>query len=321
MIIVKAPLRLPLGGGGTDLPAYCSKHGGHLITASINKYIYITINRPVTSDEIKLFYSQIEIVKDINDIKHNIIRECLRYFNIKYPIEINSSADISASTGMGSSSAFTVALLMGLSRLKGVTKSLLEIAELACQIEIDILKSPIGKQDQYASALGGINELHIDKEGGVIVNPLDVDIHELENRLLIFYTGQTRDANVILSEQNKRIEIDSTFLMHEIKRLGIEIKKSLIEGDIDYFGYLLNKHWVLKKQFSTKMSSSDIDVYYSHAMGNGAIGGKIMGAGGGGFLLLCSKESKRKILKEAMLSLGLKYMDFRFEFEGAKIIW
>jgi D-glycero-alpha-D-manno-heptose-7-phosphate kinase len=330
MLIIRTPFRLPLGGGGTDLPAYYKQFGGQLLTASINRYMFVMINEPVTSDKIKLYHHGKETVdiSDIDKIEHGILRESLKLHKINRPVEIGSMADIEAGTGMGSSSVFAVGLLAGLNALERKFVSPVEIAEEACSVEIDILNKPIGKQDQYAAALGGINELIIDKTGKVTVNPFKLDketIVELENRLLMFYTKTSRDANEILAEQSKKIEDDSmvdttAFIMDRIKEIGINIKDALLMGDIDLFGLLLNKHWYLKKGISKKMSSMNIDWAYEKALQNGAIGGKLMGAGGGGFLLLCCKNGKRKELKEVMIRAGLKYMDFRFEFEGVKIL-
>lgn len=312
MIIVRVPLRLPLGGGGTDLPDYREHFGGHLITASIDKYIYITINQPVTSDKIKLFYSQIEEVDSVDQVKHNIIRECLNLFNVKESIEINTSADLAGSTGMGSSSAFTVGLILGLSKLYNINNSNEIMSELACHVEIDILKSPIGKQDHYASALGGVNELLISKSNRVEVNPVEFDYKKFEDRLLMFYTNTQRSANEVLKEVN----IEG---LHEIKQIGNYIHSSLISNDVDTFGELLHQHWLVKRSMSSKMSTEFIDSCYQKALNNGVIGGKIMGAGGGGFLLLCCQKGRRETLKNEM-SKYMKFMDFKFEFEGAKII-
>jgi D-glycero-alpha-D-manno-heptose-7-phosphate kinase len=326
MIIVRVPFRLPLGGGGSDLPAYYKKYEGSLITSTINKYMYVSINEPIASDKIKLYYKYTEIrdVKDIDKIEHNIIRECLLLHNIQKPIEIGSMADIEAQTGMGSSSVFTVGLLAGLNILKRKFLSQHEIAEEACYVEIDLVGKPIGKQDQYAAAYGGINKLFIDKRGNVTVSPIHLSqdtIFELENRLLMFYTGISRDANEVLADQGKKIEDKSSIdYMHTIKQIGIEIEHTLMKGNVTEFGRLLNHHWTIKKEVSTKMTNSKINDLYTLAQSSGAIGGKIMGAGGGGFFLLCAKEGQRQKLKTTMEKSGLKYMDFRFEFEGVKII-
>ena len=328
MIIVRAPFRLPLGGGGTDIPSYYSKYNGSLITASINKYMFVNINNPALTNHIKIGYSKIEIVDldSINNIQHEIVRETLKYLNIKKPIEIHSMADLASGTGMGSSSSYTIALLKGLNTMERRFISLQDLAEEACKIEMDLCKKPIGKQDQYAATFGGINYLNIDKQGKVIVEPLIIKqetIYELENRLMMFYTNINRDTNNIISEQSNKIKINesiATESMHNIKKIGENIKETLLNDDIDNFGYFLHMHWLEKKKISTQMSNTNIDKWYDIGMNNGALGGKIMGAGGGGFLLFCAKQNERKRLRLAMENEGLKYMDFKFDFEGVKVI-
>lgn len=328
MIVVRTPFRLPLGGGGTDLPSYYKKNEGFLITAAINKYMYININQPAIVDKIKLNYSKVEIVNidDVNLLKHDIVRETLKYLKIRRPIEIGSMADLSAGTGMGSSSSYTVGLLKGLNQMLRRYISIHDLAEEACKIEIDLCGKPIGKQDQYAAAYGGIIQLEIDQLGDVAVTPLNLDhevIYELENRLLMFYTDIQRDANKILSEQSNKAEVNEKIVlesMNQIKEIGYSVKKALIEDDIDKFGELLHEHWTVKKRISNKMSNPDIDRWYNLGLKNGGLGGKIMGAGGGGFLLLCVKNGSRKHLRKTMENAGLKYMDFRFDFEGSKTI-
>jgi len=334
MIIVRAPFRLPLGGGGTDLPAYYKDHGGSLITAAINKYMYISINEPAVVDKIKINYSKVEIVNpnEIQNIKHDIVRETLKYLEINTPLEVSSMADLSAGTGMGSSSSYAVGLLKALNQLKRKYISIQELAEEACKVEIDLIGKPIGKQDQYAAAFGGIIQLDINKQGVVTVTPLNLDqevILELENRLMMFYTNIDRDANKILAEQSQKInnsnkksvdENSALESMHKIKEIGHEIKQALIKGNIDKLGKLLNEHWLVKKSISNQMSNSQIDDWYKQAQMHGALGGKIMGAGGGGFLLLCVENGRRKELRKAMEEMGLKYMDYRFDWEGVKIL-
>ena len=328
MIIIRAPFRLPIGGGGTDLPSYYKNYGGSLITASINKYMFININEPAIVNKIKLNYSKVEIVNldEIDSIKHEIVRESLKLLKIRRPLEIGSMADLSAGTGMGSSSSYTVALLHGLNTMLRRHLSLQELAEEACKVEIELIGKPIGKQDQYAATYGGIIQLEIDKSGKVSVNPLLLDheiIYELENRLLMFYTNIERDANKILGEQSEKAGRDEESViksMHNIKEIGHHIKQSLISGDLDTFGNLLHEHWLEKKKISNNMSSVTIDHWYEVGMKNGAHGGKIMGAGGGGFLLLCSRAGERRKLRKAMEAIGLKYMDFKFDFEGVKAL-
>ena len=329
MIIVKVPFRLPIGGGGTDLPAYYKKWNCQLITATIDKYMYISINKPVAGNAIKLYYKYNETVhpSQVDAIKHDIIRESLKLYNIDFPIEIGSMSEIEAGTGMGSSSAFTVGLLTGLNALNKTYLSPLEIAEQACYVEMILVGKPIGKQDQYATAIGGINQLNIDKNGYVYVSAVNLDseiIHEMENRLMMFVTPFTRNANDILSEQTNKLSDngDNEVLecMHEIRLIGEKIKSSLINGDIDMFGNLLDEHWRAKKNVSSKMSNNFIDSCYDIAMRNGALGGKIMGAGGGGLFLFCLKAGNRRHFKKTMENAGLQNMNFRFEFDGVKIL-
>lgn len=332
MITVRAPFRLPLGGGGTDLPSYYHKNDGFLITAAINKYMFMNINVPAIVNKIKIQYSKVESVNldEIEKIEHEIVRESLKYLKINSPVEISSMADLSAGTGMGSSSSYTVALLKGLNAMLKRDISTHDLAEEACKVEIDLIGKPIGKQDQYAAAYGGLIQLDIDRLGNVKVTPLNLDtevIYELENRLLMFYTGKERDANSILGEQSEKIKkakagSQNTALayMDKIKSIGYKIKDSLLSEDIDGFGKLMHEHWLTKKSVSDKMSNSEIDTWYDLAMSNGAIGGKIMGAGGGGFLLLCVENGKRKHLRKTMEQSGLKYMDFKFDWEGAKVL-
>lgn len=328
MIVVRAPFRLPLGGGGTDLPSYYKKYEGFLITAAINKYMFISINEPAVIDKIKINYSKVEIVdvQNIDSIKHEIVREALKYLKIKKPIEIASMADLSAGTGMGSSSSYTVGLLKGLNQMLRRYISVHEMAEEACKVEIDLIGKPIGKQDQFAAAYGGIIQLQIDLLGNVTVTPLQLDheiICELENRLMMFYTNIERNANDILAEQSKKAEVNEIIAiesMHKIKEIGYQVKDSLIKGDVDNFGELLNQHWLEKKRISDKMSNNKINDWYELAMKNGAIGGKVMGAGGGGFMLFCVKNGKRKHLRKTLENDGLKYMDFKFDFEGVKTL-
>jgi len=337
MIVVRAPFRLPLGGGGTDLPSYYHKYEGFLITAAINKYMYININEPAIINKIKINYSKVETidVDKIYELKHDIVRESLNYLKIKVPLEISSMADLSAGTGMGSSSSYTVGLLQGLNTMLRRRISLKDLAEEACKVEIELIGKPIGKQDQYASAYGGIIQLEIDRLGNVNVTPLNLDqeiIYELENRLMMFYTNIERDANTILAEQSKNIASGVTSnerqvtsnnvieVMHKIKEIGYEVKEALLKGDICEFGKLLNEHWLTKKKVSNQMSNTKIDEWYSTAMKNGALGGKVMGAGGGGFMLFCVGNGKRKHLRKTLEDSGLKYMDFKFDWEGVKTL-
>lgn len=328
MILSRTPFRLPLGGGGTDLPSYYHKYEGYLITAAINKYMYLSINTPAVVDTIKINYSKVEIVDrdKMHTIKHDIVREVLRFLKVHEAIEINSMADLSAGTGLGSSSSYTVGLLRALNVLKRRYVSVQQLAEEACQIEIELIGKPIGKQDQYAAAFGGINALEIDTLGSVKVCPIKINqetVYELEHRLLMFYTHIQRDANEILAEQSEKARKDDEIAvqsMHRIKEIGREIKRALEHDDVCGFGKLLHDHWIEKKKISEKMTNPKIDQWYEKALEQGAIGGKLMGAGGGGFLLFCVENGKRKQVRSAMEAEGLRYMDFQFDWEGSKVL-
>lgn len=325
MIITQTPFRVTLGGGGTDLKSYYSSFGGFILAAAINKYVYITINRRTIDNIIWLSYSKIETIDKIEDIKHELIREALKLMKINSGIEIHSITEVSSGTGLGSSGTFTVGLLNALHAYRRQYVPRKDLAELACKIEIDMLHKPIGKQDQYMATFGGITCLDIDKNGKVKVSPLRIHqdvIDELERNILFFYTGIRRESSYVLNEQNKAAQgRDKKILcaMHAIKALGKEIKVSLEKGRSDRFGKLLDEHWKIKKTISNKISTADIDEWYRFAKKNGALGGKVMGAGGGGFLMLYCRENKQK-LREAFARRGLVEMRCKFDFEGSKII-
>lgn len=326
MIITRTPFRLPLGGGGTDLPRYYEKYGGFLITATINKYMFININRPSLVDKIKVNYSKTEIVDTAEELHHELVRESLKLLQIGAPIEIHSMADLAGGTGLGSSSTYTVGLLNGLNIIIKNHISTQELAELACKVEIELVGKPIGKQDQYAAAFGGIIALDISKKGEVKVIELDLHtevIRDFEHHLMMFYTDIERNADEILAEQSQKAQEDDDTVvecMHQIKEIGYSSKDAIISGDYVKFGKLLNDHWQVKKKISDKMANSQINEWYEIAMNNGALGGKIMGAGGGGFFLFCADNGKRKHLRATMEKAGLRYMDFRFDFEGSKVL-
>lgn len=327
MIAVRTPFRISLGGGGTDLPAYYENYEGHLITCAIDKYIYLYLNEPSTSDKLKLYYSKVEILDyaELNDIQHNIIRESLKFFGMKRPLEIASMADIEAGTGMGSSSSFTVALLAGLNLLNRRVISAQCLAEEACHIEIEKVGKKIGKQDQYISAYGGIQEMHISKSGKVKMTPLPLKkdfISELEYRLLLFYTNIKRPAGLVLDQQSDNLKaklLSVTKTMHKIKELGLMVKDALLNENINELGLIFDEHWNEKRSISNT-SSLKINEWYDLGLVNGAIGGKLIGAGGGGFLLFVCQEGRRKELINTMEKEGLKFVDFRFDFEGVKIL-
>ena len=324
MIMTRSPLRISLGGGGTDLPSYYQDHSGFLVAAAIDRYVYILMHQRFVP-RIFLKYSQMEEVDRIDDIHHPLIREALRLVGWEdLRLEINSMADVPAGTGLGSSGSFTTALLKALHvGMKNLVHPA-ELAEQACKLEIDILKEPVGKQDQYIAAFGGITCFRFLPNGQVEVWPLKISqrtLYDMEDHLLLFFTGYTRSASAILKEQDsrsKKNEPEMIANMHFVKQLGRDIKDALEGGDLQRFGELMNTHWEYKKGRSKSMSNERIDHWYQLARKNGALGGKLIGAGGGGFLMfLCQEGSK---VREVMADQGLEEVRFRFDFEGTKVI-
>lgn len=324
MIIARSPLRVTLGGGGTDLPSYYEKFGGFLIAAAIDRYVYITIHETFV-DYLIAKYSKMEKVRKVDDIKHPIIREALKMLDIDCAYwEMSSMADIPAGTGLGSSGSFTTALLKALHTYKRNLIHPKELAEQACYLEINRLGEPIGKQDQYIAAYGGVTCFEFAKNGRVKAYPLKIDkeiLYDLEDNLLLFFTGYCRSAASILKEQHsKSLKNDKTMIesIHFIKNLGIQSKKALEKGELRKFGELMNVHWEYKKKRSGQMSNPKIDRWYNLATQNGAIGGKLIGAGGGGFLMFYADDKVK--LRHAMMGAGLEEVRFRFDFEGTKLI-
>jgi D-glycero-alpha-D-manno-heptose-7-phosphate kinase len=326
MIITRTPFRVTLGGGGTDLPSFYSEYGGFVLAVSIDKYMYLNVNTPILEDFIRVQYSKTEIVNHAEDVQHTLAREALRFFNIQNGIEIVSIADIPAGTGLGSSSCYLVGLLNAMHTLTQTPTSPLGLAEEACQIELERLRKPIGKQDQYMAAFGGLTQLEIAKNGQVAVRRLCLGVElleALESNLLLFYTGAARDAVAILSKQDnasKQKQKSVISSLTEIKDIGIEIQDSIVRGNLRRFGELLDIHWQTKKRLSDGISNPKIDEWYAIAKRRGAIGGKISGAGGGGFLMLYCEEDKSS-LREALRRAGLRELNFRFDFEGSKVVF
>lgn len=326
MILTRAPLRIPLGGGGTDLPSYYSRCGGFVLSAAINKYVYISLNRPQVDDLIRVKYSKSETVTDVSEVQHELVREALRMVGVERAVEIVSMADVPAGTGMGSSGSFLVALLRALHTFKREHVAAHQLAEEACRIEIDLVGSPVGKQDQYIAAFGGIVCFEIDREGNVTATPLRMSNHaidELRSRLLLFYTGIERRALDILEDQRRdtvQSREDVVENLDRTKELGIKIKAALEEGDLDRVGELMDAHWQYKKRRSAKISAPHIDRWYEVARENGALGGKLIGAGGGGFFLFYCPNAYKGQLRAAMLGEGLREMPFDFDYEGAKVL-
>lgn len=324
MIISRSPLRISLGGGGTDLPSYYRSHEGFLVAAAIDKHVFVTVNRPFRNG-IFLKYSKFEEVTITEHVQHPIVREALKIVGLDVPkLELTTMADIPAGTGLGSSGSFTTALLKALYAHNRKTIHSNELAELACHIEIDRLGEPVGKQDQYIAAYGGITCLTFNKDDSVTVAPLRLSretMLDLEDNLLLFFTGFSRSARSILNDQHTRSQNSEEEMLrnlHYVKELGYRSKAALEAGNATLFGELMHEHWEHKKRRFGGMSNPKIDEWYELGMKNGAVGGKLVGAGGGGFLIFYAVD--RNKLRHAMVNAGLEELRFRFDFEGTKIV-
>lgn len=324
MIIARSPLRISLGGGGTDLPSYYEKFGGFLIAAAIDKYVYITLHETFVPDLI-VKYSKLERVADASQLEHPIIREAMKALSIDgKSMELTSMADIPAGTGLGSSGSFTTALLKALHSFKKNLVHPADLAEQACEIEINRLKEPIGKQDQYIAAFGGITCFKFHPGGRVEAWPLKISEETrftLEDNLLVFFTGYSRSASTILKEQHEKSQKDDKSMienLHFVKEVGLKSAAALERGDLPEFANYMDLHWQRKKERSGGMSNPQIDKWYDIARANGSLGGKLIGAGGGGFLAFYSEDKAK--LRHAMRQEGLKEVRFRFDFEGTKLV-
>jgi len=324
MIIARSPLRITLGGGGTDLPSYYRNYGGFVISAAIDKYVYVTVMRPFVPG-IFLKYSKLEHVEQVDDIQHPIIREAMRMMDFRTPqIEITTLADIPAGTGLGSSGSFTTALVKALYAHRRRLLHPSELAHLACHIEINRLDEPIGKQDQYIAAYGGITCFRFHTDDEVEAAPLKTSmgtLFDLEDNLLLFFTAFSRSAGSILKDQDSRSQqSDQEMLqnLHYVKELAFRSQRALEAGHAAEFGEIMHEHWQHKKRRSSGMSNPQIDEWYELGRAHGALGGKLVGAGGGGFLLFYAEDRKR--LRQAMAGAGLEEVRFRFDFEGTKIL-
>lgn len=324
MIVTRSPLRISLGGGGTDLPSYYQQHEGFLIAAAIDKYVYITLHQTFV-EELIIKYAKLERVTSIDEIEHPIIREALRHTHSALPyLEITSMADIPAGTGLGSSGSFTTALLKALHTLK---KNLIHpqaLAEQACYLELDVLKEPVGKQDQYIASYGGLTCFQFLSDGRVVAEPLNIEtetLYNLEDNLLLFFTGYSRSASSILKDQDQKTKAkdqDMVSQLHFVKSLGYESKQALESGKLREFAELMNVHWEYKRQRSQGMTNPDIDEWYALGLKNGALGGKLIGAGGGGFLMFYAED--KVSLRSAMKTAGLQEVRFRFDFSGTQVV-
>jgi len=326
MILAHAPFRISLGGGGTDLPSYYSQFGGFVLSAAINKYLNIYVNRPAADELIRVKYSRYEQVGSPDEVHHDLVRPALKCLGLNGSLEIVSMADVPAGTGLGSSGTYLVALLTALHELKREKIPTQAIAEEACHIEMDLAGHPVGKHDPYLAAFGGFTCLDIRRDGKVGVSSLDISLTTVEDfraSVLLFYTGITRSSTQILEEQKHlTLQGEGTIVdsLHRTRELGYAVKEALEQGDLDRFGNLLDEHWQNKKRRSAKISDPNIDRWYEVARANGAQGGKIMGAGGGGFFMLYCPNSHKAQLRKALAAEGLREMSYDFDFSGAKVL-
>ena len=322
MIIARAPFRVSFAGGGSDLRDFYSKNGhGAVLSTTIDKYMYIMIH-PYFHDRIRIKYSRTEDVNEIEEIQHPLVRECLKVVGIEKGIEIASIADVPSGTGVGSSSTFTVCLLHALYAHEGRVVTKEKLAREACQIEMDILKEPIGKQDQYAASYGGLNCIQFSQDEMVIVDPVACkpEVKEcLERNLMMFYVGNKRKSSQILREQEKNMgREEEQEVVRKMVRLAEDARDSLNGGAVENFGKILDEGWVLKKKLASRISNPLLDEYYEKALKAGATGGKLLGAGGGGFFLFyCEPKHQNNVRK----ALNLKELKFKFDNEGSKIVY
>ena len=323
MLITRTPLRISIGGGGTDLPSYYERRGGFVISAAISKYMYVGLNRTFT-DDFLIKYSELERRSSIGEIEHRIVRAVLERHEVEPGLEMVSMADIPSGAGLGSSGTFTVGLLKTVYALKREHVSAQDLAEEAAHIEIDVLGEPVGKQDQYIASFGGLTCFEFPTEGEVAVTPLAIDqdtLHDLESHLLLFFTGYSRSASEALVDQNKRSnEGDEEMLanLDATKELGMRIKAELEGGNARGFGELMNEHWERKRKRSAGISNESIDEWYRVGIDSGAVGGKLVGAGNGGFLLFYADDPRS--VREAMSEAGLAETRFGFDLDGSVVL-
>lgn len=323
MIITRTPFRISFVGGGSDMVTFYSKYPGAVLSTSINKYMYISSHRFFFKRQLRVKYSETETVNNLDELRHPLLRETMRKTGVTSGIEISSIADIPAGTGMGSSSSFTVGLLHCLYAIKRQFVTREQLAREACEIEIDILGEPIGKQDQYAAAYGGLNVVRFNPDGQVLVEPLYIknEVYQaLQNNLVMFYVGHQRKASDILTEQKKNIADNEKFeVLKSMVSLVDDMRKCLFSGHLDDFGKILHENWMLKQKLAAQISNPDIEEIYRAGLGGGASGGKLLGAGGGGFMLFYSEKDKQDRLSRCLKSLDK--FDFAFEREGSKLIY
>jgi D-glycero-alpha-D-manno-heptose-7-phosphate kinase len=330
VIVTRTPFRVTLGGGGTDLPSYYTQHGGFIFAMGLDKYMYVIVNRPTVGSKVRLHYSQSEVVDDVSELRHELAREALRAHGVRWGFEVASIADLPAGTGLGSSSCYLVGLLNALHHDRRDYVPLQALAEEACHIELDILKQPIGKQDQYMAAYGGLTVLDIAKDGTVSVRqlrPSGSDIADLVSHTHIYYTGAQRDAREVLHDQNVAMQKTESVnhdrvsdSLHRIKDLGFRILEAIENSNFDQWGQYLHEHWENKKKLSAKISLSKVDAIYDEVRERfGVLGGKIIGAGGGGFLMLYTPTHHAE-LERFMEQHGMQRMHYTVEAEGTKVV-
>lgn len=327
MKIARAPLRITLGGGGTDLPGYYEKHGGFLIAGAINKYIYMTGSLRPFDKKYWLSYSKLEVCDSVEQIQHDMLRQALAKYKLPTGVELHSVSELPGGSGLGSSGAFLVCALHLLNAFEKKEMTRQDLAELASRIEMVELGRSCGKQDQYSAAFGGIVALEIAKDGRVTVEDLRLapsTVKRLENNLLMYHTGFSRDANDLLKRQSRKLaseEGDAVSRMMKIKDIGYRSRDCLVSGDLDGFGRLLHEHWELKRSMQSEMSNPRIDEVYALALENGSLGGKLIGAGGGGFLMFYVPADRHRPFQAAMERAGLLELDWRFSFSGCETIF
>ena len=322
MIITKTPFRISFVGGGSDLAAFYERSAGAVLSTSINKYMYISSHRFFEPDKIRTKYSQTETVSNLSELKHPILRTVLEKFNIQGGLEISSIADVPSGTGMGSSSSFTVGLLHNLYAVTNQLADKERLAREACEVEIDLLGEPIGKQDQYAAAYGGLNVIEFLPDGNVKVSPVYLskdNYNDLQDNLVMYYIGNQRSASAILAEQRKNTSAEDKFkALQQMVQLVYELRDNLVKGNLDEMGRILHENWLLKQNLASGITNPMISEIYETAMKNGALGGKLLGAGGGGFMLFyCPKEKQQKLTESLK---GVRPFDFTFEQDGSKLI-
>jgi D-glycero-alpha-D-manno-heptose-7-phosphate kinase len=323
MIITRTPFRISFVGGGSDMEAFYLRHPGAVLSTSINKYMYISSHRFFFPDQVRVKYSETETVHHINELRHPLLREAMRKTGVSRGIEISSIADIPSGTGMGSSSSFTVGLLHCLYAVKRKYVTHEQLASEACEIEINILGEPIGKQDQYAAAYGGLNILHFNPDASVLVEPLYISnetYRTLQDNLVMFYVGNQRRASDILAEQKRNASSDEKFaILRSMVSLVSDLRDCLFSENLAHFGQILHENWMLKQKLASQISNSAIEEIYKAGLEGGATGGKLLGAGGGGFMLFYCDKNRQPGLTEKLKKL--EKFDFSFEREGSKLIY